>query len=626
MNGRTRPLRAIAQIIALTGATLAAYANTLRSPFLFDDYINIASNAAIRSLSNFTSLARLVDASSLPTNLKYATGVRPFAYLTFALNYAVGGNDALGYHVVNLAIHLACALLVYALTRQLLATPAFSEGPVSDDGGSLRSALAEWAPFFTALLFACHPLQTEAVTYVTQRFASLAALLYLGAVVCHVRWRLGGGPRGLRAASLALALLAMTTKELAATLPVVLFLLEIVFFGSTLRLAARRVWPFLLTVAVIPLLMLWVSRHIGSESLGDVVARGQSVPHALDYLLTQTTVLVMYLGLLVWPSRLNFDYDYPLYRTVAEPRVIASTVLLLALFAGTIYLLLRARRRSNAPMAVVAFGALWFLVTSAVESSVVPLADLVDEYRCYLPSVGFWWAVVFGTILAVQRRPVAVRRAALAGLGVVAMLLVVATYRRNEVYRDEVTLWEDTVAKSPLKARPHTNLSIAYGKAGRPEESIVHFQAAAYLNPEFRKAHGRLGVKQEEFDQAMRGAVATFVQRHLTNGIAALEKGEIDAAGAEFRAALKLDPDNADAHSDLGYVHAMRKEYEEAIRENREAVRLAPNRADVLRNLGLALSWGGKRAEALEAFGRALAIDPGDAESKRMIEQLSAGR
>ncbi len=623
-NERAQLPRAIARIVVLTCATVAAYANTLRAPFLFDDFNNIVSNAAIKSLWNFTSLARLVDASRTPTNLKYATAVRPVAYFTFALNWAVGGDDVVGYHLLNLAIHLASVLLVYALTRALLATPALAARRPGD--GASRSAMDEWAPLLVALLFACHPLQTQAVTYVTQRFASLAGAFYLGAVFCHVRGRLAGGSARLSAAALVMALLAMTTKELSATLPVVVLLVEVVFFGSTLRVAARRAAPFLLVVAVIPLLTFYAGHRVGDESIHAVVARGQNVPHVLDYLLTQSTVLVMYLWLLVWPSGLNFDYDYPLYRSLLEPRVLASAALLLVLVAASVFLLVRARRRSDGPLIMAAFGVPWFLITSAIESSVVPLADLVDEYRCYLPSVGIAWTVVFGVLIAVERRPAWVQRAALAGLAVAGVALGTVTYLRNEVYRDAATLWEDTVAKSPLKPRPRTNLSIVYGKAGREEDSIIQYQAAAYLNPEFRKAHGRLGVRQEEFEQLMRGAVAGFVQRHLTNGMAALDRRDLALAETEFRAALRLDPADPDAHSDLGLVHGMRREFDEAVREAREAVRLAPRRADLERNLGVALSWSGRPAEAIEALRRAMALDPSDAQSRGMIEQLSRGR
>jgi Tfp pilus assembly protein PilF len=615
-------IRTAAQLACVVGATVAAYANTLRVPLFFDDTINIVKNPAIQSLSNFLSPARLIDASSFSANLKYATAVRPVAYLTFALNYALGGDDPVGYHVVNLAIHLISALLVYALTRSLLATPAFS-GRRASEVDPRHDQVGEWASFFTALLFACHPLQTQAVTYITQRFASLAAMFYLGAALCYVRWRLRDERPGMRVAALALALLAATTKELSATLPAVLLVLEIVFFGSSLRSAGRRVWPFLLPVAAIPLLMLYVGRHAGTASVQDFVARGQNVAHPLDYLLTQPSALVMYLRLLAWPAHLNFDYDYPLYHAVADARVIGSAVLLLALTVGAIIVLARARKRGGGSLAMVGFGVLWFMITSSVESSFIPLADLAEEYRCYLPSVGFVWALVFAGLAVVDRGPVAARRAAVAGLGIAAVALGVATYARNDVYRDEVTLWEDVVAKSPLKSRPHTNLSVAYAQAGREEDSILQYQAAAYLNPEFRKAHGRLGVNQEEFEQAMRGAAASFAQGHVTKGIAALEKSDVGQAETEFRAALRLDPDSADAHSALGFIHVRRRELGEAVRENWEAVRLAPKRADLLRNLGLALYWSGKASEALEIFGRAVAIDPGDAESKRMIEQLS---
>ena len=306
--------------------------------------------------------------------------------------------------------------------------------------------------------------------------------------------------------------------------------------------------------------------------------------------------------------------------------VLSGVAILLVLLGASLLLLARARRRSDGPAMIGAFGVLWFLITSAVESSVVPLADLVDEYRCYLPSVGIAWAVVFGVPRAVEGRPAWTRRAALAGLGVAAALLATATHLRNDVYRDGVTLWEDTVRKSPLKARPHTNLSVSYARAGREEDSIIQYQAAAYLNPEFRRAHGRLGVRQEDFEQAMRAATARFVERHLAGGLAALDQGEVDRAEAEFRAALRLDPDDADAHTNLGVVYGLRRQPEEAVREAREAVRLAPDRADLARNLGIALSWSGQRAEALEAFRRAVALDPADAQSRAMVEQLNGRR
>lgn len=627
MNPHKQSIRTIAQIAFIVGITVAAYSNTLKVPFFFDDTNNIVTNPVIKSLSNFTSLERLTDISSYAsldaktTNLIYAIVVRPVTYFTFALNYAVGDDNTFGYHVVNIAIHLANSLLVFFLIRVLLSTPIFSPHR-SSSNNSRRSVLEEWAPFFTAALFACHPLQTQAVTYITQRFASLAAAFYLGAVLCHVRGRLGERPLGLRIGALALALLAMMSKELSATLPAVLLLIEIVFFNSSFRSAARRVWPFFLTVAVIPLLMLYVSHRIGTESIPAMIARGQNVSPPLDYFLTQTTVVVMYLGLLLWPMRLNFDYDYPLHHSLAEPMVIACSLFLLVFLGSALILLVKARRRSSGSLAAVAFGMLWFLITLSVESSFVPLADLAEEYRCYLPSAGFFMAVVIATLAAIERRPILVHRTTIAGFGVIALLLAIAAQARNDVYRSEVTLWEDVVAKSPLKPRPHTNLSVAYAKAGREEDSILQYQAAALLNPDFRVAHGGVGVKQEEFEEMMHSAASRFVQDHLTKGMAALDKGDFGQAETEFRAALKLDPGRADAHSNLGFIYLRRREFEEAIRENREAVRLAPKRPDLLRNLGFTLHWAGKTAEALEVFKQAVAVDPADAESKKMIEQL----
>ena len=121
-------------------------------------------------------------------------------------------------------------------------------------------------------------------------------------------------------------------------------------------------------------------------------------------------------------------------------------------------------------------------------------------------------------------------------------------------------------------------------------------------------------------------AAAGFVQRHLAAGVAALERGDVVEAEKEFLAALRLDPASADAHSDLAYVHATRREFDAAVRENREAVRLAPDRSDLMRNLGLALAWNGRTAEAVEVFRRVLELDPADAEARRMLEQLSRSK
>ncbi|GFO70445.1 O-GlcNAc transferase [Geomonas limicola] len=615
------PSRVVAQVTFIVCIVVAAYFNTFKAPFLFDDTVNIVTNPVVKSLGNFTSLSRLIDASTYATNMKYATVVRPVTFFTFALNYAVGSLDVVGYHLTNLGIHLVSSLLVFVLMRSLMATPVFA-----GQGSADESLLKAWAPFFTAALFACHPLQTMAVTYLTQRFASLAALFYLGAVCFHVYWHLKERPLHLRMGALAFSLLAMLNKELSATLPVVLLVVEMAFFGSTWRDALRRVWPFFLTVAVIPLLMFYVSHHIGTGSVNAVVARGQNVYNPLEYFFTQTTVIVMYLKLLVWPTNLNFDYDYPLFRSLLEPKVMLSTLFLLVYLAGSLVILLSGRKRLNGSRLLIGFGLLWFLITLSVESSFVPLADLVDEYRCYLPSVGFSMAVVVALLSMVEHRSLLIQRATTAVLGIVTVLLAIGTYTRNEVYRDDVTLWADTVSKSPLKPRPRTNLSVAYGKAGKEEESIIEYQAAAMLNPEFRKAHGRVGVKQEEFEQMMQNVAARFVQQHLKNGLDALNAGDFSKAETEFRAALKLDPTCADAHSDLGLILLKHNDLEGAIRENREAIRLAPKRSDLLRNLGITLAQAGQSAEAVKVFKEALAIDPADPVSTSMMNQLSKVR
>lgn len=509
--------RPAAQAALVAAAAVACYADTFTASFHFDDFHAIVQNPALRDWELFRA-----------TRL----GSRVVGYLSFALDWRLFGLDVRGWHAVNLAIHVATALLLYALARLLFRTPALAGAAVGRDAGLVA--------LFAALLFAVHPVQTQAVTYVVQRLASLSTLFSVLASAAFVRWRLGGGAAWASwALALAATLLALFTKESAATLPLLLVLCELAYFEGDLRRRLARLAPFLLAI---PLLVAAVLRAGPLESQLSVAgpSTGRIITHA-EYLATEMRVAVTYLRLLLWPSGQTLFYDYPIHRSFADPRVLASLALLLGLGGLAAWLLVRHRGAPHAR--VVAFGIAWFLVALSVESGAVVIVDVIYEHRLYYPSAGAFLAAAAATVWAARavepRWPRAPRALALCGAAAVAVLGV-AAFQRNRVWADDVSLWEDVVRKAPGMPAAQYALGLALADAGLPERAEEAQLRALALNPYFAESYQELarlrlrGGRQDRAWHAM--AVAAWL---------AFDTGR---ALELWGRALALSPGLAEAH------------------------------------------------------------------------------
>jgi len=626
-------------LIALLG--LFVYANSLQVPFVFDDPAQIGDNPVIRSLANF-----FLNGSGyehLPN--------RYIGYLSFAVNYHFGGLNVVGYHLVNLGIHIASALLVYSLVRLTFRTPFFS--PLVPQPSLLNPKLPLIVALFTALLFVCHPIQTQAVTYIVQRLTSLATLFYLAALVLHVRWRLAreAGSPFLSGAvlpsyllSLAAAVLAMKTKEIAFTLPLIVMLYEFCFFGRPDRKRLMALLPILLTICIIPLAMVSLHKPLG-DLLSDVTSATvvDSRLSRWEYLFTQFSVIVTYLRLLLLPVNQNLDYDYPVNHNLFEPRAILSLLLLLALFGLAIYLWragARGRRQgtggngqesssslipqpasfSTQPLLrLAAFGILWFFITLMVESSLVPIIDVIYEHRVYLPSAGALMALVaLGFTVLRNVSP----KAVVAFFAVVVCLFSVGTFLRNMAWRDNVSLWQDVAAKSPNKARAWGNLGVALSVAGRGDEAIGALNQALRLRPDYPSALYNLGrVYFESRNDPMTAiallnrAIAAYpggMEAYKTLGLAYVRTGQIDLAIETYRRALQVNPDSGSIRYNLANTYANMGRFDEAIREYQAAIALNPKNFAVYNNLAVTYIKQGNMDGAIEAFLAASRLRPGD--------------
>jgi Tfp pilus assembly protein PilF len=589
---------------------LLAYANTLHAPFVFDDESSIVDNPVIRDLPNFLSGAG------------YAYNPRRFiGYLSFALNYKLGGLNVVGYHLVNLAIHSITAWLVYILASLTLRTPFFKDSGPGTEGQGPEKAFTDYRsflPLLAALLFVAHPIQTQAVTYIVQRLASLATLFYLLSLVCYVSARLGQeepsipdsqspipGPRSLFfVASLVAALLAMRTKEIAATLPLVVVLYEFSFFGASTRKKLLFLLPLLLTLLIIPLGMLHTGRPLG-ELLSDVneMTRDSRLISRGEYLLTQFTVIATYIRLLFLPINQNLDYDYPVYGSFFALPVLGGCILICSFIGLAIYFYYRTRQVSpftvhrspfTAVHRLIAFGILWFFITLTVESSIIPISDVIFEHRLYLPAVGAFIALAAAAMLAAHRIPVIVC-AATAVLILIALAAV--TWQRNMVWASASTLWADVVRKSPNKVRPYNNLGNALLAEGRTNEAIETLQAGSSMEPQDASAHRNLGTAlgkaglmdkaMEEYGIALRLQPNDFYTFYNL-GIAYNEKGMLAEAIECFRKSIALRKDYAEAYNNLGVIYGNQGRFDEAIEQFRSALKYYPEYLDASNNLKLA--------------------------------------
>ena len=587
-------------LIVIVG--LAIYASVLGAPFVFDDNGCILENPAITDIHSLFDRSAL-KSLALDEDLYMNAILRPVTYFTFAVNYALHGLDVRGYHVANLLIHLANALLVYRLTLLATRTPFFRR-PGNEDRLLLPPVLAA---FFTALFFVGHPLQIQAVTYITQRFASLATLFYLLSLTLYVQARLAekATVRYLAYAGALLgALLAMKSKEIAFTLPVMIALFEVMFLNGSLAQRTLRLAPFLLTMLIIPVTVMGLSAETapGRTSLGnsmELVNYGQS--SKLDYLLTQFRAIVTYLRLLILPVGQNIDHDYSLSTSFFDPRVLLSFTLLAALMGAGFYLLHRSRS-TDAPrrhwLRLTAFGIFWFFVTISVESSIIPLEDLLVEQRVYLPSVGFFLVCIGGVecIGAGLGGRLSGNRL-VAALALVALALSVVAAVRNTVWRDPLTLWQDAARKSPNKARPHNNLGVHYYKLGLLAEGLRELQASLRIDPDNLEA------------------------RHNVANIY-LQLGRHDEAESEYRSLLRLNPDNEKVHNNLGHLLHLKRDYGNALIEFQRALAINPyflnarvNRAELYEDLG-------QTDNAAKEYEAALKLDPANSSIRARLENI----
>ena len=340
----------------------AAYHHTLNFPFQFDDKVFIVDNVAIRNIHNTNAI----------WNAVLYQPSRFVGFLSFALNYHLHGLQVMGYRLVNIGIHLLNGLMLFQLYLQILRTHRFEK---------LLSKQRMTIAGLGAILFCAHPLQTQAVTYLSQRFASLATFFYLAALVLYFLARASLSKRFRIFSFLGcvlLGLLGMFTKEIVITLPLMIAFLESAFIKRKSERYSKGMMCIFLMIVLVGLCV--IPSIFSFKAVSILTTPRMSASHDGDvvtlwpYLLTQSRVWTTFLRLFFFPVGQNIDYDFMLSQTIWHIPTLASlSIILLLLWSGV-------KSFSNSPW--LSFGALWFLIS--LSANLIPRRHVIFEHKMYL--------------------------------------------------------------------------------------------------------------------------------------------------------------------------------------------------------------------------------------------------
>ena len=556
--------------IALIIAGVLAYSNSFRGTFILDDEPGILKNPYI---SHLWPLSKAMSAPAQSTG-----AARPIANLSLAVNYAVGGYSVRGYHFFNLTVHILAGLALYGIIRRTLLSDSLRE-----KFGNYSTTLA-WA---AATIWLVHPVQTESVTYIIQRTESLMGLFYLLTLYFAARAMESHRPLLWSAASVICCCLGMGTKEVMVTAPVLVLLYDRAFAAGSFGAALRRRWGLYAGMAAswgILAALIWS----GPRSLSTGFSIGYS---PLDYALNQCIVILHYLRLVFWPSKLCLVYGWPVVNDWG--RIFSPMLAILAILAVTAWGVVHNRNW--------AYPAVWFFVILLPTSSFVPIADLAFEHRMYLPSAGVIVLAVTAGYVLLERLlgdRDAKRTGIILAMAVVGVLTWLTLLRNND-YRSAVSIWRTVLDVVPSNSRVHNNLGSALVSEGKLDEAIDHFRQASQLNP-------------------------NGVDILYNFGLALYSQGKIDEAIGCFRRALQLRPD-AEIYYSLGYSLQTQGNFNQAIDNYRQTLKLDPNFAEAHYNLGYALQQQGRLDEAVSHYRQALRINPNHTGAAKAL-QFPAGK
>lgn len=589
------------------------YYNALSGGFVFDDYLIVVSNPILPKVAAQPWLAIFPG----------VLGYRPFRTLSYVLDFHLGGMNPWIFHFNNLLYHWITTCLVFFISLRIVRDLQWRGSPKAEN-----ESIPGWcwfAALCTALLWALHPIQTDAVTYISGRRDLLSTLFFLVGFFAFLVIRIDGSAMsmGRRVILITVAFLAymlgMASKEMAVTLPIVIFAYDFVrepllaehspepspsgLFSQALSVVRKYRWLYLpLFLGAIAFTWYAVFEVRPSKNWGWY---GGS---AANNFLTVARVWVYYLSLLFYPHTLIADYTgfFPIAQSLTDWHFLAPLGLL---GIGGVLILIALRRK----LSVVAFAGLWFAITLLPVSHIVPHHELLAEHYLYLPSIGFCLGLGYGVSRALSWLALQEHKSlSLLGRGAVAVglccLLIfygMRTIKRNADWKDEMAFYSRLVADNPRSARARLGLGYIYDRSGMPRAAITQYHVGLKLSPGDPRLYINLGATYQKL-QMLREAERAYLT------------------------ALEIVPDDMRVQSNLGFLYTELRQYDKARTALVRAEQLSRGKDPaVYANLGELHVAVGELAQAIQAYRKAVELAPTNTvfslKLKALEKQLAEG-
>jgi protein O-mannosyl-transferase len=553
----------LVSLVILTLVGIIVYSNTFDCSFHFDDEHSITENPIIKDLSNFTNINYWLNPG------------RQIAFLSFTLNYHFNKLDVFGYHLINIIIHIITGIFTFFLIKLIL--------NLNNSKNIKFNKYKNWLVLFSALFFIVHPLQTQAVTYIVQRMASMAAMFYICSIYLYAIGRIEHVHKNNLKRAFIFYILAVSsgimgvwTKENAATFPFAMLLFEFFF----IRNKDNKIYKNYIIISLSIFLVLCISYILLNPTivLSGATSYGFKIS-SLDYLINQFLVIVRYLQLTVLPINQcadygNVNFNFPFIQSFLRLDVIGSLIFLIGLIVLALFLYKKNKALS--------YGICWFILALSIESSIIPIDDPMFEHRMYLPMAGLGLFIICSLFLILNKlKPSCIFTI----LSALIIVLGLSSYSRNKVWKNDYTLWSDVTIKAPYNARGWYNKGCSLKNLKKDEEEIKYYDEAIRIKPDYHEAWYNKGL-------------TLALSRKYEEAITCFDK------------AINIKSDKCEAWNNKGINLSNLKRFYEALKCFEEAVKIKPDNYEFWNNEGGALYNLGRYDEAVQCCNKALDLKP----------------
>ena len=597
-------------LLLLAAAGLMVYGNTFQNNFVYDDEAFIVNNQSIRTL---TPVIKYFDPNTSSNNTIMNRDLwRPLTTFSYALNYAIFGLNTTAFHVINVIFHIINALLVFWLV--ILIVPSNSD-PQKENGPNLKSLAAA---FIASLIFLIHPVQSETVAWVSQRSNLLFLFFFILAFIAYIynRQFFGKGSYMLLMASYAAFILSLLSKEMAVSMPIIIFTYEYILGSKNLKESLKQSLSYFAIVLVFILIRSHVLGQMGQQS----TYWGGSL---LPQILTMVKGFGYYVRLMFVPYPLNVEYLFPIkYAIDAEVLIYGS------MLVGIIYLGFRLMRSH----AMASFGIFLFFFSLVPVSNLLPMKAIINERFLYLSVAGF--GMVLGQIaawLTALNGKSLWRKVILAGLICLIVYYGVITICRNLTWRDQYTFTVANLHNSPQSAVMHFGMGKAFASRSEFDRAVGEFELCLRIDPQYADVLDKIegnpykGRNMEDLIERYRQSVQKRVDlfEGLSNlGVAYFNKGEYGRSARILEKAAEIKPGDLENRNNLACAYAYAGDLDKAIKLCKYILSVRPDMLKTRYDLGLFYGAAGMPQEAKKQFQIVLEADPNNEKARNSLENL----